>query len=100
MTNPVWLKMTSVENVIQLEIYVQPGAKKSGVVGEFDGELKIKISSPPVDGAANKALGTFIAQKLGIRARDVVLIQGEASRHKIFEIRGLMPSEISKKLLL
>lgn len=100
MTNPVWLKNHADKNLVRLDIYAQPGAKAPGVVGEFNACLKIKISSPPVDGAANKALTEFIAQKLGIRARDVVLIQGESSRHKIFEIRGLEPSEISRKLLL
>lgn len=87
-------------NCYQILIYVQPGSKSSAVAGEFDGRLKIKISSPPVDGQANEALTKFIALKLGIRIRDVNLVAGTTSRMKTFEILGVTAEEISRKLLL
>ena len=37
-------------------VWVQPGAKKSAVVGTYQGRLKLKIQAPPVDGKANKAV--------------------------------------------
>lgn len=88
------------ECVVTLFIYAQPGARVSGIQGEFDGALKIKISSPPVEGAANEAIGVFLAEKLGIKRRDVSLIHGHSSRKKTFEIVGVKASDVMSKLLL
>ncbi len=69
-----------------VKLYIQPGAKKTEFTGEFDGMPKIRISAPPVDGAANKELINFLAKKLKLRKSQLKIKNGEHSRVKILEI--------------
>ncbi len=68
-------------------VWVQPGAKKSAVVGTYQGRLKLKIQAPPVDGKANKAVEQFVAKLLGLRPTQVHLESGHASRSKTLLIQ-------------
>jgi uncharacterized protein (TIGR00251 family) len=97
---PDWLKISDQKNQVLLKVYVQPGAKVEGIAGEHMGHLKIKISSPPVDGAANEAITKFIAQKLGIRASFVRLLSGKTARQKVISVDGMNHLLIVEKLLL
>lgn len=71
---------------LRLTLHIQPGAKKSEIVGLYGDALKIRLAAPPVDGKANAALTAFIAQKLGITQRDVQIRSGECSRRKVLTI--------------
>jgi uncharacterized protein (TIGR00251 family) len=62
------------------------------LVGEHDGRLKVALSAPPVDGAANEALVEFLAEALGVRRADVALLEGQASRRKRLAVRGVAPA--------
>ena len=95
---PSWITTTRSQRLVRIVIYAQPGSKISGVVGEFNGALKVKISSRAIDGAANESLREWLVQKIGVKIRDVSLIQGQTSRRKVFEIAGLTANEISDKL--
>jgi len=81
---------------MKIEIYAQPGAKKTIFDGEFNNRLKIKIKAPPTEGKANDELISFIAEKLGISKKDIILISGEKSRYKIIEI----PLDVGKDCLI
>jgi uncharacterized protein (TIGR00251 family) len=65
-----------------VDLQIQPGAKKCEVVGVVEGALKIKIQSPPVDGAANEKLIEFLSDTLGIKKSGVEILNGEKSRKK------------------
>ena len=67
---------------MELKIYVQPGGKKSEVLGEHDGAIKIRIAAPPVEGAANEELIRFLAELYGVKRRDIEILSGHTSRHK------------------
>lgn len=69
-------------NEVVLNIYLQPGAKKSELVGQHDGCIKIKVNSPPVDGKANQALILFLSDFLKIPKSKIKIISGEKSRIK------------------
>lgn len=69
-----------------VKLYIQPGAKKTEFTGEFDGMPKIRISAPPVEGAANKELINFLAKKLKLRKSQITIKSGEHSRVKLLEI--------------
>lgn len=71
---------------MRINVYVQPGAKKTSFDGEFNNNLKIKIKSPPLDGKANEELLSYISEKLGIAKKSVRLVSGEKSRYKVVEI--------------
>lgn len=77
---PTWYRKTN-EGWL-LNLHIQPGAKKSGVVGLHGDALKVRVASPPVNGKANEALVAFIAACLGLPKRSVQLVKGETSRTK------------------
>jgi uncharacterized protein (TIGR00251 family) len=73
----------------ELEILVQPRASRTRVVGEHDGRLKIQLAAPPVDGEANAALVAFLADALGARKADVVIVRGDSGRRKTVRVAGV-----------
>ncbi|QAR34219.1 DUF167 domain-containing protein [Geovibrio thiophilus] len=80
---------------MKFHVYIQPGAKKSGYAGEFDGKAKIKVAAPPVEGAANDAVVRFFAKTLKLPKSAVRICAGGLSRHKTLEIDAeLSESEI------
>lgn len=76
------------ENSITFALRVIPRASRSEVVGEFDGHLKVKISAPPVDGAANAEVVRLMAKSFGVGRSAVSIISGETSRSKRVRIEG------------
>lgn len=75
--------ITKNESGILLKLYIQPGASKNQVAGEFGDPLclKIKIKSPPVEGTANKELVKFLSKTFGLSKSKFNLIRGETSRN-------------------
>jgi len=82
---------------IFLKVYINPKAKKNEIVGIFNGYLKIKISSPPVEGKANKTLLQFLSKLFNIPKSKIKIAKGEKSKEKIIEIENFT-EEISEKL--
>ena len=66
--------------------YIQPRAARSEFSGTFRGRLKIRISSPPVEGEANRACIELLAKTLGVSKSEIRLLRGERSREKTFLI--------------
>jgi uncharacterized protein (TIGR00251 family) len=77
----------------RLRLRVVPGAAKPGVVGRHGDAWKVRVAAAPERGAANAAVLDLIARSLGVRARDVRLVSGHASRDKIVEVTGVRPAE-------
>ncbi|MHB1325995.1 MAG: DUF167 domain-containing protein [Thermoleophilia bacterium] len=65
-----------------LKLRVTAGAKKSEIMGEAGGRLRIRLQAPPVEGKANRELLRFIARELGLKKNRVALVSGEKSREK------------------
>ena len=74
---------------VVFSVRVAPRASRSAVLGVHDGALKVALTAPPVEGAANAALIAFLAKALGVPKRDVVIEQGEASRSKRVRVTGV-----------
>ncbi len=68
---------------VTLALHIQPGAKKTELVGEHGDRLKIKIKAPPVEGEANLYLIEFLAKLLKVPKSKVHLLSGESSRQKL-----------------
>ncbi|ACU88532.1 DUF167 domain-containing protein [Desulfomicrobium baculatum] len=66
----------------RLGIWVQPGARKTEVAGLHGDFLKIRVQARAVDNKANSALTVFVSKILGIKASQVVIESGHASRQK------------------
>jgi uncharacterized protein (TIGR00251 family) len=77
-------------------VRVIPRASRSEVVGEHDGSLKVKLASPPVDGAANAELIKMLAKRFGVSRADVEIISGETSKNKRIKIKNLSRSEFDE----
>jgi uncharacterized protein (TIGR00251 family) len=93
---PSWARQDG-EGVV-LELHVQPGARRSAVIGEHGGRLKLAIASPPVDGRANEALIAFLADRLRLRKSELALVSGEASRMKRVRIAARLAVEVAAAL--
>ena len=84
-------------NKVILKVHVTPRGSKNEVIGFRGDILCVKITAPPVDGAANSALIKFLADYLGIRKNQIALISGEKSREKSFEIIGMTMEDIKNR---
>jgi uncharacterized protein (TIGR00251 family) len=78
----------------RLKVRVTPRGSKEEVIGWKGDALAVKLTAPPVEGAANKACVDFLAKVLGVKRSQVTLVSGEKSRDKSFEIEGLSDQEI------
>lgn len=81
-----------------LRVRVNPRSSRNQVTGWQEDTVNIKLTAPPVEGAANKAALEFIAERLRLKKSQVSLSSGATSREKIFEIDGLTMDEIRKRL--
>jgi hypothetical protein len=70
----------------KLQVWVQPGAKKTEPTGEYQGCLKFRLAAPPVDNKANKALVRYVAKSLGLKPSAVNLESGQTSRRKVLSV--------------
>jgi len=82
-----------------LRVHVVPNAKIDKVVGEHGDAIKIKLRAPAVEGKANAALISFLAERLKVPARTIVLVRGQKSRDKIIRIDGLDSEDVRRRLL-
>jgi uncharacterized protein (TIGR00251 family) len=77
-----------------LRVRVQPRASRNEVTAWRDGVLHVRLTAPPVEGAANAACRDFLADLLGVKRAQVELVGGERSREKRFRVSGLTDEEI------
>lgn len=82
----VWYRREN--DIVTVNIYVQPGAKHTEVAGFHGDAIKIRLASPPIDGRANDALLKYVAQLFDVPLRQVELQRGNKSRHKKVAIVG------------
>lgn len=83
---------------VTFEIRVIPRSSKSEIVGCHDGALKVKLTSPPVEGAANEELIRLLAKKLGVPRSSVEIIAGQTSKTKRVRLTGVTSAEINAVL--
>jgi uncharacterized protein (TIGR00251 family) len=81
-----------------LRVHVVPNAKSDSVVGEHGGAIKIKLRASAVEGKANAALISFLAEQLNISRRAIALERGHKSRDKLIRINGLSQENVRNRL--
>jgi uncharacterized protein (TIGR00251 family) len=84
--------------VTTIRVHVIPNAKIDKVAGEHGDAIEIKLRAPAIEGKANTALRKFLAEKLSIPQRAIVLDRGERSRDKVLRIDGLSEKTIREFL--
>ncbi len=83
---------------VTLSVRIQPRASKNGVSRMEDGSLKIRLTAPPVDGAANEALVRFLSDTLSISKSQVEIVSGHTSREKRLKISGMIEKDVIRLL--
>jgi uncharacterized protein (TIGR00251 family) len=82
----------------RLTLRIQPRASQDQVVGRHGGSIRIRLTAPPVDGAANDALIRFLADQLRVARGAVALVRGHTGREKTVDVEGLPPEEVARRL--
>ena len=81
-----------------IDVRVIPNAAKSGLAGERQGAWLVRLAAPPVDGKANEALTTFLAEVLDVPRRAVTIVRGGAARRKQVRIDGLRVDDVAARM--
>lgn len=79
---------------VLLSVKVQPHASKNAVGPPHGPELRIRVTARPVDDAANEALICLLSEKLGCGGRQIEIVRGHKSRHKLVKIYGMTAEKI------
>jgi uncharacterized protein len=78
------------KNGITIEVKVEPRSSRRGIAGIMENNIvKVKLTAPPVEGAANEQLIEIIAEELKVRKAQVKIIRGQSSKIKVVEITGI-----------
>ena len=90
--------MTSTEEGTVISVRAVPRAKKSRILGEYDGALRVALAAPPEGGRANALLLETLGGALGLRPSTLEIRRGAASRDKSILARGADADEVAAKL--
>src|SRR5262245_32696254 len=93
------LEVREQDGGIVIAVRVQPGAKRSKIVGLHGSALKIAVAAPPVDGKANAALIEFLCDNFKLRKSQIEIIRGQTSRDKVVLIRDIEDSSLGKLII-
>ena len=82
-----------------VRIKVNPRSSRNEITDLESDPVRVKLTAPPVEGEANRALIQFVARSVRVPKSDVEIVSGEKSRHKTIRIRGRKLSEVIDSLL-
>jgi uncharacterized protein len=82
---------------MRMHVRVIPRSSKN-MIERVEGGLKVHLTAPPVDGAANAALVALLAQCLKVHKRDIQIVRGMTGRSKIVEITGISAESIEERI--
>jgi len=77
---------------ILLKVKVEPRSSRPGVIGLYGDSLKVKLTSPPVEGKANNEIISVLSKVLGIKKKQIEIISGRSSKNKIIRLTGIEKS--------
>ena len=73
---------------LTIDVQVVPRASRAAVGGRVGERLRVAVTAPPVDGAANEAVVQALADAFGVRPRDVTIVRGETGKRKTVRVAG------------
>jgi uncharacterized protein (TIGR00251 family) len=83
---------------LTLRVRVSPRASKDALGGERDGALVVRLTAPPVEGAANESLARFLGKALGVAPSAVSVVSGASGRNKVVSVAGLDAAAARERL--
>lgn len=87
-----------ISDIVRISVRVTPRSSRNMITGYTDNVLYLKLTAPPVEGAANETCCHFIAELLDIPKSHVAIASGEKNRNKIVSIQGLSLDEVTMKI--
>ena len=81
-----------------LRVHIVPNARSDSIAGQHGDAIKIKLCAPAVEGKANAALICFLAERLKLPQRSIVLERGHRSRDKVIRIDGLNEEDVCMRM--
>jgi uncharacterized protein len=82
----------------QIMVRLRPRGGRDELIGMRDGVLQAKVTAPPVDGKANRALCKMIAKRVGVAPSKVSVVRGEKSRDKLVRVEGVDSAALQEVL--
>jgi uncharacterized protein len=86
------------KNGLSFDIHVNPHASRADISGISEGMLKVKVTTPPVEGAANEACIGLLSKKLGLRKSQMKISAGTRGRKKTILIREISKADLEQKI--
>jgi uncharacterized protein (TIGR00251 family) len=86
----------AVETLIKVKVL--PRSSRTEILGKENAVYRVKMTAPPVEGKANKALIALLAEKLGVPKRDIEITAGKKSRVKTVRVYGMSEVAITQAL--
>ena len=91
--------ITSGRGGVNITLRAVPRSSKTQLILDSDGHFRLKITAPPVEGAANAEITQYLAKTLGVRKSDVELVHGKKGRLKTFYVAGISAQQARSSLL-
>ena len=88
-----YLKRVS-DRIVSITVHAKPGSKFSQVVDCAGETLEVQINARAVEGAANAELVDFLSDLLNVKKRDVSIVSGDKSRHKVVQVSNVDPESV------
>ena len=92
------MQITEKDGAVSFAVRVQPRASRDEIVGEYQDQMKIRLTAPPLDDRANEALRKLLASRLNVPVAAVRIALGQHSRNKRVEVRGVSAGMIQALL--
>ena len=83
---------------ISFPVKIHPRAKKNSITGEVGGALKLALTAPPVDGAANRACVEYFSKSLKVPRSSVTIASGERNRRKVVRVQGVTAEQFWERI--
>lgn len=90
------LRIVPTATGVRLSVRVQPRASANEIAGLYGDALRIRLTAPPVEGAANEALVDFLSGTFEIARRNITIVAGSSSRSKVVELRGITEDRVRR----
>lgn len=96
MTQTILIRET--KNGLSFDIHVNPHASRADIAGISEGMLKVKVTAPPVEGAANQACIGLLSKKLGLRKSQMKISAGARGRKKTILVSEISKADLEQKI--
>lgn len=92
------MKVVTRNGEATFRVRVIPRASRNAIVGVQDGALKVRLTAPPSEGRANRALIAFLAEGLNLRPRQVRVLSGHTGREKVIAVAEIEARELAQRI--